>query len=47
MIRARETTLALFIMYLFPLKLKFCAGHNSHSVCDNLIVFCRDVYQVK
>ena len=26
---------------------KFCAGHNSHTVWDNLIIFGRDIYQVK
>ena len=41
MSHARETTL---IMYLSPLKLKSCAGHNSHTVLDNLIIFGRDIY---
>ena len=29
---ARETILTFFILYLSPLKLKSCAGHNSHTV---------------
>ena len=44
---ARETTLTFFIMYLSPLKPISCAGHNSHTVLDNLIIFGRDIYQVK
>ena len=43
----RESTLTFFIMYLSPLKPKSCAGRNSHSVLDNLIIFDRDIYQVK
>ena len=47
MSRAREITLFLFVMYLSPLKPKFCTDHNSHTVSDNLILFDRDIYQVK
>ena len=47
MLHARETTLTFFIMYLSPLKPKSCAGHNSHTVKDNLIIFGRDAYQVE
>ena len=47
MIRATETTLTLFIIYLYPLKLKSCAGHISHTVFANLIIFGGDIYQVK
>ena len=42
MSRAREMTLTFFVMLLSPLKLKSCAGHNSHTVCDNMIIFGRD-----
>ena len=41
MLRTRETTLTVFVM-LSVLKPKSCAGHNSHTVCDNLIIFGRD-----
>ena len=34
-------------MYLSPLMLKSCAGHNSHTVWHNLIMFGKDIYQVK
>ena len=44
---ARETTFTFFVMYLSPLKSKSCAGHNSHTVLDNLIIFGRYIYQVK
>ena len=44
---ARETILTFFVMYLSLLKPKYCAGHNSHSVRDNLIIFGKDMYQDK
>ena len=44
---ARETTLTSFVLYLSPLKLKSCTGHNSHTACDNLILFGRYIYQIK
>ena len=47
MLRARETTLTLFIMYVYLLQLKSYAGRNSHAVLDNLIIFGGDIYQVK
>ena len=47
MSRARETTLIFFAIYLSPLKPKSSVGHNSHTVCDYLIVFGRNIYQVK
>ena len=48
MLGASETTLTFFVMYLSPLKPKSCAGHNSHdTVSDSLIIFGRDIYQVK
>ena len=43
--RARETALAF--LCLSPLIQKFCAGYNSHTVGDNLIVYGRHIYQVK
>ena len=39
---ARETTPTVFLMKLSPLKPKSCAGHNSHNVSDNLVIFGRD-----
>ena len=47
MLCARETTINFFLMYLSPLKPKPCAGHNAHTVSDNLIIFGRNIYQVK
>ena len=44
---ARDTTLTFFVIYLSPLKPKSCAGHNTHTVRDDLIIFGRDIYQVK
>ena len=41
MSRARETTLTIFVMLLSLLKPKSCAGHNSQTVLDNLIIFGR------
>ena len=38
MSHARWTTLTFLVMYLSPLKPKYCAGHNSHTVRDNLII---------
>ena len=40
-------TFSIMYMYLFPLMPKSCAGHNSHTVLDNLIIFGRNIYQVK
>ena len=34
-------------MYLSPLMPKSCAGHYSHTVWDNLVIFGKDIYQVK
>ena len=36
-----------FSPLLYPLMPKSCAGHNSHTVWDNLIMFGRDIYQAK
>ena len=36
-----------FHFHLSLPKPKYCAGHNSHTVSDNLIIFGRDIYQVK
>ena len=36
-----------FVMYLFPFKPKSCAGHSSYTVSDNLMIFGRNMYQVK
>ena len=32
---------------LISLNAKYCAGHKSHTVIDNLIIFGRDIYQVR
>ena len=37
----QESQRTFFIMELSPLRLKYCAGHNSHTVLDNLIIFGR------
>ena len=47
MLYARETSPIFFIMHLSPLKVKSCAGHNSHTILDDLIIFDMDTYQVK
>ena len=44
---ARETILTFFFMELSPPMQKFCAGHNAHTVGDNLIIYGRDIYQAK
>ena len=44
---AKETILTFFVMHLSPLKPKSCADHNSHTVWYNLIIFGRDIYQVR
>ena len=43
----KEKQLYFFRMYLTTLKSKSCAAHNSHTVYNNLIIFGRDIYQVK
>ena len=45
--RAIETILTFLVIKLSPLKPKYCAGHYSHTVCDNLKLFGRNIYQVK
>ena len=47
MSRARETTLGLLIMYICPLKLISCAAHNSRTLLDKLVIFDRNIYEVK
>ena len=43
MCRVQERQLSLSsLCNLSLLKLKSCADHNSHTVCDNLIIFGRD-----
>ena len=42
----RETTLTFFVVYLFSLEMKSYACHDP-SVRDDLIIFGRDIYQVK
>ena len=42
MLHARETTPTVFIIWLSALKPSSCAGHNSHTVGVNLIIFGRD-----
>ena len=44
---AGETTLIYSVMHLSPLELKSCTGYNFHTVRDNLILFGRDMHQVK
>ena len=46
----RETTPTSLVMYLSLLNQNFVEasrGHNSHTVSGNLILFDRDIYQVK
>ena len=46
-LNTRETTLTFFVIYLYPLKPNSSAGHTSHTVWDNLMIFGRNIYQVK
>ena len=43
---ASQVTLTFVVMYFYTLKPKSCAGHNSHTVKDNLIIFGRDIWSV-
>ena len=43
----QERQLTFFAMYLFSLKPKFSAGHNSQTVWDNLIIIGRNINRVK
>ena len=43
---ARKTTHFRYYV-LISLKSKSCAGHNSYTVRDNLIIFGRFIYQIK
>ena len=37
----------VFPMYFISPEAESCAGHNSHTASDNLIIFDRDINQVK
>ena len=38
----QERQLSLSVIQLSLLKPKSCAGHNTHTVRDNLVIFGRD-----
>ena len=39
---AQERQFLLSSSCRYPLKPKSCAGHNSHTVWDNLLIFGKD-----
>ena len=38
---ARETALTVYVMYFISAKLKSCAGYNSNTAREHLIIFGR------